>query len=956
MHFIRRSTIAWLGIGLLVLGFPVSPVLAYVIPTKGFPKLEVSGNSTLSLNLHDVQGAQSVFNDDNYGYEKPLTNSSNLFITGEVAKDLHLNASVAADPYSTSQTRWNLRYDGNDAKVLVGEFNATMTENDLVKLNRSLKGVQVDAVLPKGQLSALASTLDAPVRTDTIYGRNVSGPYYLTATPIVDGSEIVRVNNVRKERMKDYTIDYQNGILNFNSGTIVSPSDQITVSYEQSVNGIGGGQLTGVRAAYPINEKLTAGVTHLQMKANVRGDSIRDEDDQFTGNNTPGPFYLASRPVVPESEVVTINTSLQARNIAYTLDATTGRLLFKSGYEPPHGSTIIVKYQVAIAGGKSNDRAITGVDVNYRVNDALNVNMQVAKSDGPTDNDVPATKYDNEQIAVQLGMPLTAQTFHLRHVPIQPSTESLFIGLVKLNAGVDYTVNYTTGELHVLRDTFAVPPAAPFIVASYTTAQQTQHLKGDSAMQMRADYTTNKLTASMRYRKVDPGFSPMETVDYRRTESELEWAASYAASEALTLSTTGTDSRVPYNAYASGANQVMMNERTRSFNADYRLSNGLFASLQRNSLDSKQVADGRLGTSNITDSLSMSWLKDTFSASLNLNRTTNDSRQLRYSDDPYQPLPEEPSATDEIFDYRGTTNNAALNLSYQPNEKLNVGVNLAANKISATTDGEATKTGGNSVNVNAFYKPAERVTLTANLQTNKTDASTTAGGGVAPALTSRNMNLGADWQVSDKLSLGVNLTNDRYAGDEYSNSASNTVSGNARWQATEKIALNGYASRQQLRYLDESGRSTNNMVGLSGEVGPIGKARISLDAQRIWGTNSSSVTQFMQTEGQAHRAVPAATDIVGTQISNANALTMLAGKISYPVANRHSIYLRGETTQGSGFPNDSQKNAVGLGWEYQVSDNLTLTLDAQRVSYTDKGNADSNYNANQLNAQLAWHF
>ncbi len=937
----------------------MEPAHAYVIPTKGFPKMEISGNNSLSLNLNSVSGSQSYFQDDNYDKSRTLTHSSNLYLNGQLYKDFYLDATVTADQYSPDRLRWSLRHDGSDAKTMVGEFTAAMGGNEFVTLNRNLQGVQVDAVLPKGGLSLIGSDLKSPVKTDTFYGRNVSGPYYLTATPIVELSDVVSVNDVQKERTKDYTLDYQNGVLNFSPTLIISPADRVSVSYEVTVNGSSGGRLTAVRGFYPINDNLTVGATHIQLDGRrSSGSSQREERDQFLGTGTTGPFYLTYRPIKVDSETVTINGVLQARDTAYTLDNTNGRLLFTGGKEPPPGSTVIVRYTVnqATATG-SGDRSVTGVDVNWQTG-GFSVGLQAAKSNGSSVQSIPPEQITDEQFTVQAGIPVTQQVFRLRKTPVMANSDTVRALALPLTRGAEYTINYATGELRILRADIPLSNIGPTLFVSYSTEAQTVNLKGDRALALTSNYNSGKVSANAAYRTVDPGFSPIERAGYRNVRKSLEWGASYMPTSELTFSTNGDNTRQPYNPYATAVtDNLLMEEKNRSYGVEYRKEHWPVLSLRRTTRDSGQLGSSGLGDASTMDTFSIAWDQSPLSASLNFNRRNIDTKQLRYSSDPYQPLPDNPEATDPIYHYRATTHDASLNLNYTPSDRLNIGANLAANNIESDTDGMSTTSSGRNAQVTANYRVTEQLSLNANLTTRKTDATKTASGSDVPALTGSDLSLGADWRMRDNLSMGLGYTANSSKGGEYSNSDSKMLSANLWWQPTERLALNGYWNRQNLNYLDSQGTSVNNMIGASAQVG-VGKATVNVDAQRIWGENSFGVAQMFQAEGQAHRQVAIAqvADPLIGQSATGNKLTTLAAKVTYPVADKHEIFVAGEALRNTGYPSGSMKQTVGLGWNYHFTDQLTLTLNAQQLNFKDDTNASLNYKARQLNAQVSWNF
>ncbi len=834
---------------------------AYMLPTKSYPKLEVSGNNTLSLNINNVDGSQSYYRDDNTERDRVFTSTSNLYLNGEIYKDLFLNATMLANRYAPNNFTWNMRYDGNDARVLLGDFTANLVGNEYVQLNRSIQGVQVETKLPRGSLMLVRSELKSPVRSDTFYGENISGPYYLKASPIVDGSEIVLVNNVRKERMRDYTLNYTSGILNFSAGIIIGPSDRVDVSYELSVNGVSGGVLYAVRAMYPLKH-LQIGVNHLQVNGRGQGDTVQSQRDQFLANGTPGPYYLTYHPIASASEIITFNGILQQNTELiqiYTLDYTTGRLLFTSGHEPPMNTTVIVRYGVTIPGSNNGKHSVTGLDLNWMASDGLTFGLQAAQSRDPAES-----------------------------------------------------------------------------------------AAGTSALSLHSTYVQRGLTLSTRYRQVGAGFSPLQMVGYRNVDRDLSWSCRYAPLDWMTVTGSGNNARQPLNPYAATSSGITMNERNRAFSLNLHKMHWPSLSLQHTTVNAAQVGAELLGNTNTTDSLTLGLTRAEFTASLAFSRITTDSRQLMDLSNP--------SAS--IFRYQGTTHNSVLNLQYQPNDRLTVGANLAGNRIEMqNTQNTDTATRGRNAQLTASYRAGEKVSFNTTFSTSKTGAVESVTGSTISAQKNDTVTWGANWQPAERLNLGLNYARDLAEGGDFSNSKSDTLSANIGWQPHKQISCNSFWSRQQLRYLTESGNSVSNLLGMNSDIGGLGKVRIKLDMQYLWGETAFGVSQLMQAEGVKHRTVPVSVEpqTVGA-IATSNRLITATARVSYPIARKQEMFIAGDTTRNSGFPSKSRKNAFGLGWNYLLNDNLTFTIDAGRVYYSDDTNSSLNYKANQFNAQLSWHF
>ena len=849
----------------LLWGLLVLPAFAYMLPFTPFPKLDVSGSNTYSYTLSQVTGSQSYYHDDNLGLNGMAGQSSNLLLTGELYKNLFVNAEVTSNSSTNDNFRWNLLYRGTYEKVTLGDFTANLAGNDFVSLNRSLLGVQVDTVLPRGTFSFLTSQLESPVHTDNFYGKNISGPYYLTASPIVDGSDVVLVNDQKKDRTKDYTLDYTNGILNFNGGLIVGPADRVTVSYEVMVsNGAGGGRLYAVRGTYPLLDTFNVGFTHLLLTQQGQGGSSTvSERDQYLGNNTPGPFLLTYRPVVAGSDQVTVNGVLET---AYTLDDATGQLLFNSGYLPPVDATIIVRYNVAnVTNTVAGDQSVSGVDMAWGQPGGLKLTFQAAQSTGAS-----------------------------------------------------------------------------------STAQN-----GNMAFEYGAGFARNNLAADVHFRQVDPGFTPLDAVGYRSVLQDLEWNAKYSPVPMLAFSTSGGNTHEPVDPYnmtdqnaAGSATTGTTEEHTRSFGIDFRPTGWPVLSLRRTLYQTDDSLTSDASNATVTDTLSLAWTHRALTAKLGLNHVDTDSAQLTDPTDP-----------STLFHYHSGTDGATMNVQFQPSDRWDIGTNLANNRTTSTDTSGTNRVNAESMQVTGHFRATSKLIFTTNFTDNRTGNAVNLDGSAIAGQTTSNMMFGVDWRPWTNLGLGVSYANNRsQGGDDSTNSVTNSYSANVNWQPRKLVSLNSYWTRQDLQYLTGEGNSLSTMVGANTDLGPFGRFKVTLDGQHLWGQTAVAVATLSTQFANAPRilmdplASPADTTV------NGNALTSMRAKVSYAITKRQNLFVSGDFTTNAGFPSVSYKQSAALGWDFQLNDNMTVTLNAGRVSYVDQANPSLNYTANQLSSQCSWHF
>jgi len=351
----------------------------------GPASLSVMGQDTLTFRAQQVSGSaatRGAYRWEDYSLASRFEHRTDLVVRGELLPGLRLDAAIARGPYAPTRQRLTFTFDGSDAVVKAGDLSVLFDGAQLAAFQRSLRGLQVETKLPRGALTLVASQSKPAVRTDLIYGRNSSGPYYLAASPVIDASEVVEIDGRRMQRGADYSIDYQVGLIQFAPTLIVSPTSRIAVSYEYDAPGGASGSLIGLRALYPVSSALRLGATYLTLdRRAASSSSAAVREDRWQGNNTPGPFTLTYRPIVPGSERVRLDGILQVAGRDYRMDYATGAIFFLTPV--PAGVFVIVTYQVAAAAeSASPDRSLVGLDAHYAAGRHLNLDAEMARSAG----------------------------------------------------------------------------------------------------------------------------------------------------------------------------------------------------------------------------------------------------------------------------------------------------------------------------------------------------------------------------------------------------------------------------------------------------------------------------------------------------------------------------------------------------------------------------------------------
>lgn len=339
----------------------------------GSDELTISGYHTMYFNAYSISGDESLYKYDNYGSESKFQDYTNLYVRGRLFGNAFIDAQLSRDRFSPESNKLTLEYKGEGFNLKAGAILASLMGNEFASLNKSLNGLLLTTTLGKDiGLSLVASRSRGSTKIESFRGNNSAGPYYLRFSPIVEGSEVVKVDDVMMRRGIDYQLDYYTGELNFLGANIITPASLITVSYEYLYEK-GGSSILGFR----VGRKDNWGITFLSrpgFKYTPPTEASREE--YYIGSGTPGPFYLFYRPVVEGSEEVVIDGVLQGKE-SYQINYLTGAITFN---KPVHiGASVVIRYRYKLEAGSLGSKRVVGLDGVLRVK-GLPLLLQVAQS------------------------------------------------------------------------------------------------------------------------------------------------------------------------------------------------------------------------------------------------------------------------------------------------------------------------------------------------------------------------------------------------------------------------------------------------------------------------------------------------------------------------------------------------------------------------------------------------
>ena len=351
----------------------------------------VSG-STQARSWYDYQNNNSFLNTRPLG---PFQQNLDLHVQGKLLNVFDVNATLTNDKFRASQQQFvGLNFeDGKGTKLSLGDVNATLSGNELVSFSRNLQGLLVSREFGKGasggKLTGVASITRALTRRGNFQGNGTTGPYFVNAQQIMQGSETILLNGQKLVSGQDYKLDYFTGQLDMLSSRILNRQDTVEYTYEAQSFNTQAGVLTGLRYDLPQTGKTTMGVTLLNQKAGAGG--VRGAAKLVTQyfpvvGDINYRYFLDSPPQGGKPTAVRYQNRLLTENVDYVYNASLNYLQLRVALPPDTSitgiSSLAADYTPTTQAGVGGDRRVFGFDAQTALPGNGRVNLQLGQSDG----------------------------------------------------------------------------------------------------------------------------------------------------------------------------------------------------------------------------------------------------------------------------------------------------------------------------------------------------------------------------------------------------------------------------------------------------------------------------------------------------------------------------------------------------------------------------------------------
>lgn len=217
----------------------------------------------------------------------------NLRMDGDLKKGVAVESRVQHDREGLRDWRYYARISGERSSLAVGELDGAFRETSLTRYDTPFYGVEGKLGVGRFTASGFATLRKGNLRVDRLRGGNVSGPYVLSASPILEGSERIAfevrdrrdeerlLHSDAKVRGSDYLIDYFAGTIQFDApvASETFDGDPILIVIEYEFEARAGGDtdyLGGSRLVYEPVKGVSLGATYLRATGDNAGALSRD--------------------------------------------------------------------------------------------------------------------------------------------------------------------------------------------------------------------------------------------------------------------------------------------------------------------------------------------------------------------------------------------------------------------------------------------------------------------------------------------------------------------------------------------------------------------------------------------------------------------------------------------------------------------------------------------------------
>ena len=796
-------------------------------------EITITGGTNFTLRQDGVQGgaiATETYSQQNVNTLDqrqlgPFRQNMDVTITGRVFNAFNINARLSNSRYGNQFNQiFGINYKSKGTSFDAGNVNAALPGNNLVTFSRSLQGIIASRDFGKiggynFSTTGVASLTRAVTRKGSFQGNGTIGPYYMNASSIREGSEIVQIDGQQLQRDKDYRIDYLLGQLTFLGSRIVNAGNTVTFSYEAQNFNTTPGLLTGTRINVSGGRGLGYGVTYLQQKTTSQGTRNGITSDYFPVVSDLSQHYQLNNLIDPSAPVKVFYLDRQlTEGIDYSLNREQRFVLLRTAFPPDTAQNIgtltslRIEYKPIRQSSANGDRSIIGLDTVQRIGDMGTITLQFGQSKGESASQTgqamtvstawhsQATKAKPGETRNEKRIPAWTANVGLKNVGVGFSPiESVASAFLQAERGGDAGFTFTPNQFIDISTNVRQSQVANVYQNATTTTT------GVSAAPVWV--TSQSLSTAINYRPIN---WPTLSLTHSQTGQNSGQA-------------TGTRSSYSNDALNASWSKGILG-LTGALTRTATKGSSIFSNIFNNAVSSNTLATGIVQQA----------ANGSFSQSV--SNSTSDSSRLQISLNPAIGHGMLLGMTGEIG-FSNTNNGAATD--------------------GAATSGNTARAKNNGLGIN--FTPFRDLQLSSTWNESSNGQSTagfydagatSASGVIASQLTStltgqktKATTYNLQYSPSARFALGYNSSRSLSLVPGYDNSENVANNWNVSGTPFPKLQLNLNLTDQKVNYVGGQGNSTNKSTTVTGTAGPFGRMSFTTQFTKM-NFNSATYNSF----------------------------------------------------------------------------------------------------------------
>jgi hypothetical protein len=918
--------------------------------------LTITGGASLRLMQNSVAGGQAgsqayydqnLSNQDYRSSVGGMQQTEDLTIQGRVFNAFDVNARLSNSKYGNQFDQvfsFNYKNRSDTTELGIGNLNKTLPGNELVTFSRSFQGVTFKRDFGGGKDvgQGLVSLTRAVTKRGSIRGNGTTGPYFLNASNIVEGTDHVRLNGQDLTAGKDYKIDYLLGQIQFT--TPIKPEDTVEFTYESRNYSTTPGLLTGVRWDFHDDKGNAYGITYLSQKSQGPHIYNGNIEERFPVIADPSYKYTLSSLIDPAYPVtIQWNNRLLIEGVDYYLNRQLRYFQLLTASLPPDTSvtgqtSLTATYRPLQQNSIAGDRAVMGLDSTLRVAPNGNVGIQFGSSSAETSSQtgrglILSTNWQAPGSSTHNRWQFTAG---YRDIGDSFSTiDSTAGAFLQAEKGVRAAFNYSPNPLYTFTSSLTRSEVANRSLAVTTGGVTTAPVWAtNESLNAGVNVNLRTLPISFQHRQTVQGSGGSSNTQNTFMTDEVR--ASWVASKILTLSSlltqTTTHGRsvfasaynnsVPNNGAQTGSTIIdQLQDATNQSTSD---STSTSSSLQATLTPAAWVSlTGNIGFTNLKSSTGTSG-GGSSSGTSSVTSTSNNNSSTSGS----------------------RARSTGLGLTLMPVR----GMNIVGN-FSESSNGQS---------LQEYYNPGSGGTSTI-IPTNTTGQKT------------RSTSFGMQYVPFERLQLGANVNHTLSLVPGYDNTQSDSADFMVNTIVARWMQLNFSHVQQSVTYVGGQGDSHNKSMTVSALIGPFGRMTFNSALTRM--DFGSAVYTGSSGSGLTGGSAGGYDSGSGSGSTSGNSYLQNGENLSWVVEGNYNIGRRqalvgtwrmidqSAPTSGSSSANtgvragtDFWQGTASLGYDLRLNEIMGFRVDFNLIKMVDRQDSRYSYRARTVTGNLTARF